>query len=106
MRIGEITGIGKESNKLEDVDAGLIHSAESVYTVYPDPKRDYWERQIRPKLKAIPLSVLIKETGLSRRMLIKARNGQVRPHPRNQLLIANAVKKFFAETQKVSATIV
>jgi hypothetical protein len=52
-----------------------------------------------PKLKAIPLSVLVKETGLSRRALIKARNGQVRPHARNQLLIENAVKKFFAEAQ-------
>lgn len=96
IRIGEIVPIGKESNRLEEVDAGLVHSAEDAYTVYPDPKRDHWERQIRPKLKAIPLSVLMKETGLSRRMLIKARNGQVRPHARNQLLIANAVNRFFA----------
>lgn len=96
VRIDEIICVGKESNRLEEVDAGLIHSAESVYTVYLDPKRDYRERQIRPKLKAIPLSFLMKETGLSRRMLIKARNGQVRPHVRNQLLIANAVNRFFA----------
>jgi hypothetical protein len=94
VRIGEIIPIGKESNKLEEVDAGLIHSAESVYTTYPDHRRDHWEKIIRPKLKAIPLSVLMRETGLSRRMLIKARNGHVRPHPRNQMLIANAVKKF------------
>jgi hypothetical protein len=102
VRIGEIISIGKESNKLEEVDAGLVHSAEDAYTVYPDRKRDYWEKEIRPKLKSIPLSVLIKETGLSRRMLIKARNGHVRPHTRNQMLIANAVNNCFAEMQKLS----
>ena len=91
VRIGEIISIGKESNKLEEVDAALIHSADNVYTVYPDQKRDSWERVIRPKLKAIPLSLLMKETGLSRRMLIKARNGQARPHARNQKLIFHAL---------------
>lgn len=91
VRIGEIIPIGKESNKLEEVDAGLVHSAANVYTTYPDLKRDNWERTVRPKLQAIPLHVLIKETGLSRRMLIKARQGHARPHPRNQLLLADAV---------------
>jgi hypothetical protein len=32
--------IGKESNRLEDVDAGQVHSPQSVYTEYPDPRRD------------------------------------------------------------------
>jgi len=34
--------IGKESNHLEDVDAGLIHSEDSVYTEYCDKRRDEW----------------------------------------------------------------
>jgi hypothetical protein len=78
VRIGEIVAIGKESNKLEEVDAGLIHSAESVYVTYPDPTRDSWTRDIAPKLQAIPLSVLMRETGLLSRSLIKVRKGQVR----------------------------
>jgi hypothetical protein len=93
VRIGEIVPIGKESNKLEEVDAGLIHSAESVYVTYPNPTRDFWTRDVVPKLQAIPLSVLMRETGLSRRMLIKARKGQVRPHVRNQLLIADLIRR-------------
>jgi hypothetical protein len=99
IRIGEIVAIGKESNKLEEVDAGLVHSADSVYITYPDPKRDAWERIVRPKLQAIPLSRLMAETGLSRRMLIKVRKGQVRPHPRNQELIANAVNRLLLEKE-------
>lgn len=54
----------------------------------------------RQKLKDIPLSFLMKETGLSRRMLIKARKGIVRPHDRNRQLLADAVNKFLAEAQK------
>ena len=96
VQIGEIVAIGKESRKLEEVDAGLIHSAETVYTIYPDGARDTWEKFIRLQLKRIPLSWLTKRTGLSRRMVVKARLGQVRPHPRNRMLLANAVNEFFA----------
>jgi hypothetical protein len=39
VQIGEIVAIGKEPNKLEEVDAGLVHSAESVYTTYLDETR-------------------------------------------------------------------
>jgi hypothetical protein len=92
VRVGEIVAIGKESNKLEEVDAGLIHSADKVYVTYPDPTRDYWTRDVVPKLQAIPVSVLMRETGLSRRMLIKARRGHARPHPRNQGLLENAAR--------------
>ena len=36
VRIDQIKYIGKESNSLEEVGAGLEHSAENVYTLYPD----------------------------------------------------------------------
>jgi hypothetical protein len=86
----------KESNKLEEVDAGLIHSADNVYITYPDPARDSWNRDVVPRLRMIPLSVQIRETGLSRRMLIRARKGQVRPHSRNQRLLAMVVTELSA----------
>jgi hypothetical protein len=87
-----IDGI-KESNSLEEVDAGLFHSPENVYTEYVDPRRDEWETKIRPALHKIPLSVQQKETGLSRRMLINARMGHTRPHPDNQERLAAMVRK-------------
>ena len=96
MRIGEIVGIGKESNKLEEVEAGLIHSEDSVYITYPDPARDDWERMIRPKLQEIPLSVQIAESGISRRTLVKYRRGHARPRLRYQRLLAEAVSKILA----------
>jgi lambda repressor-like predicted transcriptional regulator len=96
VRIAEIVPIGKESNHLEEVDAGLIHSPDDVYTVYPDQKADHWERIVRPLLntKGVTLRMLISGTGLSRRMLINARKGHVRqPHPRNQRLIIDALRR-------------
>jgi hypothetical protein len=92
VRIEKLKYIGKESNSLEEVESGLIHSEQSVYTEYPDPRRDEWQTKILPALRKIPLGTLM-ETGLSRRMLIKARSGEVRPHPGNQARLVGIVTK-------------
>jgi hypothetical protein len=42
MRISYLVPIGEESNSLEEVESGLIHSEPNVYTVYPDPQHDGW----------------------------------------------------------------
>lgn len=93
VRIDLIKYIGKESNRLEDVESGLIHSEQNIYTEYHDPQRDEWQTRIVPQLRKIKLAILEKESGFSRRMLIKARLGQVRPHPRNQQLLRSILRK-------------
>ena len=93
IRIEGIKYIGKESNSLEEVESGLIHSAQSVYTEYPDPRRDEWQTQILPALKKAPLSVLVGISGLSRRTVIDLRGGRSRPHRKNQELLAVVVRK-------------
>lgn len=92
VRIDQIKYIGKESNNLEEIESGLIHSAKDIYTEYQNLRRDEWETKIRPALKKIPLSVLARETGLSRRMLIDARTGRRRPHLNNQRLIITGLQ--------------
>ena len=42
VRIDTITPIGKESNSLEEVEAGLVHEEQNVYTIYEDPRRNRW----------------------------------------------------------------
>jgi hypothetical protein len=93
VRVGQIKYIGKESNSLEDVESGLIHSAQNVYTEYPDPRRDEWQTKILPALKQIPLAQLEKLSGLSRRALIYARVGRRRPHKNNQEILTAVVTK-------------
>ena len=93
IRVGQIKYIGKESNSLEDVESGLIHSEQSVYTEYPDPRRDEWQTKIRPALKGIPLKTLVEECDgkLSRRALIDLRAGRSRPHPKNEEMLVAIV---------------
>jgi len=98
VEIDQLKYIGKESNTLEEVDSGAVHSSDDVYTEYIDTRRDRWETKIRPALKKIPLPKLIEETGLSRRMLIKARTGKARPHPRNRRLLEDLVNKITLRT--------
>lgn len=85
--------IGKESNSLEDVDAGLVHSERGVYTEYPDRRRDEWQMKILPALRIPPLTVLITETGMSRRALLNLRAGRSRPHAGNLETLVGALRK-------------
>lgn len=94
IHIDSIRYIGKESNRLEDVDAGLIHSAQTVYTEYPDPRRDEWQAKILPALKAAPLATLEKLTGMSRRALMNLRAARSRPHPKNQERLGAIVRNW------------
>jgi hypothetical protein len=94
VRIDQVKYIGKESNSLEDVESGLIHSEQNVYTEYPDPRRDEWQTKIMPALRRISLAILERKSCLSRRTLIDARTGRRRPHPKNQKLLATLVRKF------------
>jgi hypothetical protein len=82
--IDQIVYIGKESNRLEEVNAGLIHSEQNVYTEYTDPRRDEWRVKILPALKKAPLASLITITGISKRALMDLRAGRSRPHPKNK----------------------
>ena len=77
------------SNSLENVDEGLVHSEQNVYTEYADPKRSEWITKIQPALKKVKLAVLVKVCGkrLSRREIIELRAGRKKPHRRTLELL-------------------
>jgi hypothetical protein len=91
VSIEVIKFVGKESNNLEDVEAGLIHSEREVYTEYCDPARDEWTVQHLPLLRSIPISVLMKKTGLSRRALNYLRAGR-RPNKSTRSVLERLLK--------------
>ena len=93
IRIEHIACIGKESNRFEDVESGLIHSEQSVYTEYPDPKRDEWQMKILPALRKAPLPLLVKKSGMSRWALMDARAGRSRTHQKQRERLASIVRK-------------
>jgi hypothetical protein len=84
VRVEQIIYIGKESNRLEEIEAGLIHSSESVYTEYPDPSRDEWQTRILPILQKIPIPILKRFSGRSPSMLRRTITGKSRPRRKNR----------------------
>ena len=78
--------IGKESNRIEEVEDTLAITSNAPYVEYLDSNRDQWESQILPKLRALPLKELQHYSGLSRAALQAIRAGR-RPHPRNVRLL-------------------
>jgi hypothetical protein len=93
IRVARIVYIGRESNRLEDVDAGTMHLAESVYTEYPDSRRSEWQTKLLPALKKIPVSALIKLSRKSRSLLTRARSGRTTPRKKNQKLLASILRR-------------
>jgi hypothetical protein len=94
IQVALVKYIGKESNSLEDVESGLVHSAKAVYTEYSDPRRDEWQTKILPVLKKVSLALLVEKIDMSRRALIDARAGRSRPHRRNQSRIISVLRGF------------
>jgi hypothetical protein len=85
--------IGKESNHLEDVDAGVIHSEQRVYTEYPDPRRSEWQTKVLSALKRVPLPDILKHCAMSRSALFEVLAGRSVPHERNREKLAELIRK-------------
>jgi hypothetical protein len=78
---GHIHHIGKESNKLEDREAGLVHDPAEVLNEYPNPAHDDFRTLVVPVLREPPAAGVKRETGLSERTIRRARKGDAAPHP-------------------------
>jgi hypothetical protein len=91
IKIDKIKFIGKESNSLESVDEGMVHSERDINTEYADPRRSEWVVKIQPAMKLLPLIKLVQACGksLSRREIIELRAGRSKPHRKNQELLAS-----------------
>jgi hypothetical protein len=89
VRTRGITYIGKESNRLEEVESGLIHAADGVYTEYVDPRREEWRRAAM----ALSLKQWERASGKSRRILIDARRGRRRPHRTHRELLVSIARR-------------
>jgi hypothetical protein len=95
--------VGKESNRLEEVEAGLIHDLDEVYTEYVDPDQDSWKVLVVPVLKEMPLRVIQEQTGMSRSQIKALRNGHARPHKANRDLLLH-IAGDFARSELQTAT--
>jgi hypothetical protein len=74
--------IGKESNRLEEVESELEHSLEDVLEVYKEPGLKSLDLATLDALKKIPSRDLARAAGLSERSIRSIRNGHKRPSKR------------------------
>jgi hypothetical protein len=100
IQIELIKYIGKESNTLEEVAAGLHHSEHDVYTEYPDPRRSEWQAKTLPVIRAAPLLKLAKMSGMSRSALKEIRAERATPHRKNQELLTNIAQKLATQNTR------
>jgi hypothetical protein len=89
-----LTHVGKESNRLEEVEAGLVHDPEEVYTEYHDPAHDAWATLVVPVLKHMPRAVLAQQVGVSARTIAAIRNGQTTPRTAHREALTQAAGAF------------
>jgi len=75
LHVVAIDLIGKESNRMEDVQIGLVHDWNEVVESYGLLGISWWEREILPKLKGVKASDLAKAAGVSVRHIKAIRNG-------------------------------
>ena len=77
--VGDIVYIGKESNRVEDVQSGLVHDLADVLEVHVDPRRDFWHAVVQPLVRVLPRKPLAVSAGLSVRQIQRLRQGKSRP---------------------------
>lgn len=77
--------IGKESNQLEEVEAGIHHAFEEVVSEYTDPGADDWVDIYRPALQLLKEEGRVSDTsvaktlGVNRSTPYRWRTGQAAP---------------------------
>jgi hypothetical protein len=83
--------VGKETNRLEDVENGLVHDWSEVYSVYKNPAHEEW-RAVLPQFKKIPSRTLAAVAGISTRAIKAIRNGHSVPSLKTRRLLLKHLK--------------
>jgi hypothetical protein len=82
--------IGKESNRLQDVEEGLIGSPDDVYTSYVDTAAKL--AMLRRVLDALPDGTVAHSAGISTRRLREIKAGRETPHPDTRTALERAAQ--------------
>jgi hypothetical protein len=87
VQLDSLHYIGKESNRLEDVQAGTVHELGDVLTEYRDPERDPFDLYVRPVMADMRRSVLANAAGIHPRKVAAIRNGHAQPRPMHRAAV-------------------
>ena len=85
--------VGKEANKLEEVEAGHERDPEVLYTQFETPTRDPCLSTFAPLLQQHPLAALASEAGITEGQLRTIVAQKARPHFKTRRRIETALGK-------------
>jgi hypothetical protein len=83
----------KETDRLEEVQNGLVHDWSEVSAIYRNPELDTWKTEIIPELKKIPCSELPEASGTSQRAIRAIRNGHSKPSAETKAALLKVVER-------------
>lgn len=84
--VDAIKYVGKETNQLEEVEAGMVHNWSAVLPT-ADDAADEWSRSLLGKLRSMSRREAAKALGISERAVSSLRNGKSRPSRRTLALL-------------------
>jgi len=79
-----ITYIGKESNRLDEVEAGIVHDPEEILTEYRDPRLDPWQALVLPVLRDRSGREISEALRLHPTTVKRVRAGRSAPRPEHR----------------------
>ena len=68
--------IGKEANRIEDVDSGMVHCWDDVRATFTDPAYDKWTSVIQPLLRDMTAREIAEKAGVTERTARNWRSGK------------------------------
>jgi hypothetical protein len=95
-----VAHVGKEANKLVEVEAGLELNPDVIYTEYRRPDRDEWSTGILPKLRQQNLAALARRSGISERQLRTLASGVAKPRSETRQRIISSMATRIALEQR------
>jgi len=98
VTVGRIVLIGKESNRLEEREAGELtrEDADQWLTTYED--HDEWYRLILPKLRELGAQSCAEATGMSERRVREVLSQRALPHPPHRAALLRRLREPSAAT--------
>ena len=91
--VGRIRYIGKESNRLEEVQHGMVKNEDEARTTFHDPRLDPWFTYAIPLLKRVSSKQLARATSISSRMIKSYRSKGSQPRQGNRMKLLRVLMK-------------
>lgn len=101
VHVTRIVHIGKESNELEEVQAGTVHAESEVLNEYRDPRQDVWAVFVAV-LGRMSAAEIVAATGRDRTTVWRWRNGRSEPRGEDRAKV-EAVAAAFARAWLVES---